>query len=181
MTTPYVDPDTIAVIGALDPVPSGWFGTVRDGLEFAVRRPGCVVRRTTTQSIGNNTLTALAFTAADLWDTDGFHDTSTNPEKIIVPAGLGGLYRLGAVVPFAQHSTGARVARLRINGSTNVASVDVPTAGGSVNTSLQVDALFPLNAGDEIEVIVFQNSGGPLNVNASSLPCMAWAQLESVA
>ena len=43
-----------------------------------------------TQSIADITLTAVSFTAADSWDTDSIHSTSTNPSRLTVPSGLGG-------------------------------------------------------------------------------------------
>ncbi len=179
MTNPYVDPQTVHNPSTGTAPPAAWGDAVRNGLEFLARRPGCVVQRTAAQSIPNSALTAIQFTATDVRDTDGYHSTATNPERITVPAGLGGLYSIGAVVPYVGNATGARVVRLRINGATTVASVDVPTNAGTTSTSVHVSVLWPLAVGDYVEVLAFQSSGGALNTQ-TALPCVGWVQLEAV-
>lgn len=163
MTTPYIDPDTIAVIGALDPVPSGWFGTVRDNQEFFARPPGVQAVRTANQSIPNTTWTSVQFTAADTRDTDGFHSTTENQHQFIIPAGLGGWYSTLFLAQFATNSSGFRAQRFIINGGGTVASQYLPPVNGQETRMSLADEIL-LAAGDVVEFQVYQSSGGSLNV-----------------
>lgn len=55
---------------------------------------GVRVKRTTTQTILDNTLTAVLWDAED-FDTDGFHSTASDTDRLTVPSGMGGLYVVG--------------------------------------------------------------------------------------
>lgn len=167
MTTPYVDPDSIAVIGFGDEVPSSWFSTVRDNQEFFARPPGVQAVRTANQSIPNATWTSIQFTAADTRDTDNFHDTSNQPEQFVVPTGLGGWYSVLFLAQFASNSSGLRGQRIQVNGATVIpgGNYNPPTSGQETRLSLADEIL--LTAGDVITLDVYQSSGGSLNVTGA--------------
>ena len=59
---------------------------------------GARVYRATTQSVPSGTETLIDFTA-ERSDEGGFHDNAVNPSRLIVPAGMGGWYRVWAVGP----------------------------------------------------------------------------------
>ena len=72
---------------------------------------GCVVRRTSTQSISDTTSTAVLFPTADMTeelDSDGFHSGASNTARLTVPAGGGGWYDIGADVQFQADVDGRR-------------------------------------------------------------------------
>lgn len=124
---------------------------------------GVGLTHSTTQSISNNTLTTLTFNTEN-YDSDSFHSTGTNPERITIPTGLGGKYLVTAAAQFASDSTGRRYIIIRKNGSTNVLPGTILTPN-STGSSLVVQAgVVDLAAGDYIEARVYQDSGGSLNV-----------------
>lgn len=123
--------------------------------------PRCAVYHNANQSITNNTNTVLAFNS-ERWDTDGMHDTVTNNSR--VTATTAGLYIIhGLVFWDGGSSVGLRDQYLRVNGATIIAEKAVPPAGTNV-TAVTFGTDWYLNAGDYVELLVYQNSGGSLNV-----------------
>jgi hypothetical protein len=122
---------------------------------------GCSVTRTAAQSIANTTYTAIAFTTED-YDTDAIHDNSTNNTRLTVPSGKGGKWQITGPVTFA-NGTGYRIVRIYKNGVGLISLSSAPTVSGD-NTTGVVSNVFNLSAGDYLEVFVYQNSGGALNV-----------------
>lgn len=87
---------------------------------------------------------------------------------LTVPAGGGGFYQLSGGSSFANNGTGVRLAYITVNGTAVVAS---DNAAG-VLTSAEYNAVSKtqkLSAGDTIQLVVDQSSGGPLNLNADDL------------
>jgi hypothetical protein len=125
---------------------------------------GCDLRKTANQSISNSTVTALSFDSEN-FDTDGFHDNSTNNTRITIPAGKGGKYLFTYLVRFAGNNSGRRDLALQINGTqgANFMRVQVNSDSG-LATIYNATCLLNLSAGDYVESIVIQTSGGALNV-----------------
>ncbi len=114
-------------------------------------------------SLPNTSDTALTFNGERGTDPDGQHSTSTNSGRLtcVTP----GLYLILGNVEFAHHTTGTRATWIRLNGATRIAtqaSAATPAAG-SIPTQVQVTALRALAVNDYVELMAFQNSGGPLN------------------
>jgi hypothetical protein len=130
---------------------------------------GCAVTRYD-QSINSSTWTALTFTVED-FDTDGFHDNSTNTSRMTIPAGKGGKYQLTANADFTAAGTGGtfRAMRLYKNG----ALYESPTTGAVVRSiysninmcSLQLSWTLSLVATDYLEIYAFQDSGSAVTLN----------------
>lgn len=117
----------------------------------------------TTQAVTTaGTGTVLTFGTSEEFDTSGFHDLVTNPERITVPTGLGGKYLVHAAIDFAANATGFRGLILYVNNTTEVCDVFQPTSTG--HHSLNLSAIITLNAGDYVNVRGYQTSGGNLNV-----------------
>lgn len=129
--------------------------------------PACRARRTGTFSLANVTNHTILWDTED-YDTDGFHSTSVNTSRLTVPADKGGLYAVGYAIDVA---AGANVASAWIvvnGGATRFAWVQTPNVSQGV--FMQGSDFLGLSAGDYIEALVYQNSGGALNavsVNAS--------------
>lgn len=128
---------------------------------------GASVVRTAAQAISDSTLTTLAFDAED-WDTGSYHDNSTNNTRLTVASA--GYYDLRAWVPWgADNSVTRRLAFIQKNGSEIVERSEI-TAGGSgsgeINQTLAM--VDHASSSDYYELIVFQNSGGSLNVQRVS-------------
>jgi hypothetical protein len=124
--------------------------------------------RTTAQSIGHNSTTAVTYDS-EKSDTDNYHSTSSNTDLITIPEA--GTYILGFSGRFASSATGVRAGMIYKNGS-NILRVDDqgPLAGGPCYlhgvTPPQVCV-----AGDTFNNRVYQNTGGNLNWESSDPIC----------
>jgi hypothetical protein len=114
------------------------------------------------QTIANNTATKLNF-AYEFFDTDGFHDNSTNNTRLTVPSGKGGYYFIRCNAEFASNATGTRIIDFYKN---NVIIARSQTPGGSL--SMQLNYVLNLVATDYMEVVVTQSSGGNLDIYQST-------------
>jgi len=121
-------------------------------------------------------LSDAVFTVVDLTseqaDSDGFHSTGTNPSRLIVPTGLGGIYAFVGQMSYQNTSgAGGRQINIRKNaagsnsGGTSVAVAGVP-AMTSNNTTINACGLVPLADADYIEMFGYQSSGGALSIVA---------------
>lgn len=143
-------------------VETGPFGAGGSGASFK----GARVRHSVAQSIPNATITALAFDS-ERYDTDGFHDPATNNSRLTIPAGEGGTYFLAGAVGFVSNATGERQFRFLLNGTTLLTVLEIQASSvGPVYFPLATE--YELAAGDYVELVVYQNSGGALNVPANA-------------
>ena len=81
-------------IGSTDQVLKVSGGVPTWGSASAPAFVGCVAYKTTTQTISTDTLTAITFDS-ELFDTDGFHSTSSNTSRFTIPSGKDGKYNFG--------------------------------------------------------------------------------------
>lgn len=121
------------------------------------------VYRTTDQTLTTGVAAAIAFDA-ERYDTDAFHDTSVNTSRLTIP--FAGYYRVTGNLRYASNATGFRQAQLRLNGTTLIGSVVVSATATNV-TDLQVTSDYLFAAGDYIELVAGQTSGGNLNISAA--------------
>ena len=167
MTTPYVDPQTVHNPTTGTSPPASWGDTVRDNQQLFSAPPSVKAVRTAVQSLAHNSYTALAFNAADAWDTDSFHSTTSNNTRVTIPSGLGGKYHLIASVTFAAGADSTRLVQVRLNGATVIGLLQA-TNGAAVGAfGASVPIMYQLAAGDYIEVICYQYSTAALNITGS--------------
>ena len=122
---------------------------------------GCSISNTNTNvSIANNTNVKVAMNTEE-FDTDGFHDNSTNNTRITIPAGKAGTYLLTGSTFFDGHVTGERSDQIYKNNSEIKATFTPPT--GTANCGILVTAVVSLAVSDYVEFVIKQNSGGALN------------------
>jgi len=132
---------------------------------------GALARSTAAQTLSDATWTAVALPTSEDFDTDGFHDLSTNNSRMTIPAGLGGKYLCRGGVVHNQTNAGARYVALRKNG-TVVTSISAK-ADQLVHHSIEVVEVLNLAAGDYVEVYAYQDSGGNNDLlSGSSLSIM---------
>lgn len=104
------------------------------------------------QELGNGTFSSFTY-ANEHYDTDAFHDTSTNTSRLTVPAGLGGTYLIWWRINM-QDMTAVENCHYRIlKNGTDALQTSLFTTPGSSNLTNSYDMAFvwPLVAGDYIE------------------------------
>jgi hypothetical protein len=115
------------------------------------------------QTISNGTWTTLTFTAED-FDTDNYHDNSTNTGRLTVPST--GYYVISGLCQWnAVSSTNGRHHRIIKNGGTDLAYKI--TNQGSQALGFDIAILVNLTASDYVEFQVYQDSGSSLTVSWS--------------
>lgn len=133
-------------------------------------QPRCVAYSTAVQSIANGGgLAAVALNAEDL-DVGALHDNATNNTRITIAAGGDGFYLVTGAGSWAGNVTSFRLAALRKNGATTLQTVyhNPNTSDGSLVSSPPVVWFGVLAAGDYVEFMVGQNSGGALNFGSAT-------------
>jgi hypothetical protein len=130
---------------------------------------GCRATNSAVQSISNTTYTGLTFDTEE-FDTDAIHSTASNQSRFTVPSGMDGKWRFTASVCFAPSSGGtARYVKFRKNGATDLRAFAQGTSPAFSTTvaacTISVEVL--LAATDYVEVVVYQDTGGSLNVGGT--------------
>lgn len=153
----------IATLDAGGDVPASQLGNVPSGAFVGAR----AYKDTTPQSLANGTLTAITLNL-ESFDPDGFHDNVTNPSRFTCPAGKAGKYLFVGNIRFAPNTTGDRNAYFRKNGTTYYSTTLQRAASvGTSATDVPALAIIDLIAGDYVEMVGVQDSGGALDVSAS--------------
>jgi hypothetical protein len=116
------------------------------------------LRQTSTQTILDNTTTALLWAAEDQ-DTNGGHDTVTNNSRWYVP--LSGRYLLTCIIYWpANNTTGGRRLSYRVDGNLLTLSGDnrtpMPSGTPTINALSRV---MRLNLGSYVEAVVIHTAG----------------------
>lgn len=127
---------------------------------------GCILRKSADQTIGTGSITAVTWDTEDA-DTQSYHSTSSNTDRITVPKAGNYLFTYHAA--FAANTTGQRYFWLAKNGGasdrrgyqlTSASSGDVTAATGALIINLAIN--------DYINMQVYQNSGGNLALNGGA-------------
>jgi hypothetical protein len=139
-------------------------------VDFLSAPPQAELRATTVQSITNNTPTPILYDAEDS-DTHGGHSTSSNTSRYT--AQVAGWYLCSGNVSMTGSATNRRGCWWRKNGA-DVAGTEAVISAGDDTAGLTIPArakLIFLAVGDYVELVGYQDSGGPLNtVVAGSTP-----------
>lgn len=126
------------------------------------RLPAARAFHSASQSIAASNDTILAFNS-ERFDTAALHGTTTDNSRLTAP--ISGIYYITAHVAWASNDSGLREVSLKKNGATVIARSQVP-AVTSAGTRQELSTLYRLLAGDFVEVEVYQESGGALNVSS---------------
>ena len=130
---------------------------------------GCYIGKiTTAQTIASATDVLVTFNQED-HDVTGFHSLTTNPERITVPAGMAGYYRIFCKVKWEADggATGARVLSILLNGGAGALFARLDDATPEIMHQGLVGTYY-LDVGDYLTVEVYQNSGGNLDVEVGA-------------
>jgi hypothetical protein len=130
---------------------------------------GCRLKRNSQQVVSNNTETTIQFNAED-FDTDSFHDNSTNNTRVTIPSGKGGKYLF---VGTAYGDTGnidklgKWYTYLRKNGAGSINTTYIEFGGSASGyETWSIYSILDLVAGDYIEWRVLQSTGVSANLDA---------------
>lgn len=143
--------------------------TTSTGLKWATTSStptfvGCSLYNNADTSVNNTTYTTLNFNS-ELFDTNGFHSTSSNTDRITIPTGYAGYYEIHLILTYYSNSSGYRGALLDVNGSGIGGSF---TANAGNITSTEWRMIRYLNVGDYVQTKAYQNSGGALSLYRSA-------------
>jgi hypothetical protein len=141
-------------------VPS--WATAASGSTFA----GVRLRLSGSQSIPNATDTVLNYTVEN-FDTNSYHDNTTNNSRITIPAGKAGYYLVFGTVNYSQVANGARVHEILYNNTTTIARDESLSNGGSIQVCHSISSVYYLAEADYIEHRLYQGSGGSLDALAN--------------
>lgn len=146
---------------------NGVSGTLYRGVEMnSDVAVGCHVERTTAQSPASGAPTAVLFDS-EVQDPFGMHSPGTNPNRVTVP--VPGWYALSGNLGWAASAVGLRDALFFKNGTTYLRGDSRSAAGyGAVIMNHPVQMTAWLDAGDYIELVGVQTSGGALDMNANA-------------
>ena len=135
--------------------------TAATGLKWGnANSVGCSIYNSTNFSIANATQTTLTFNF-EVFDTNGFHSTVTNTDRITIPTGKFGKYLINASVVWDKNATGVREMRVYRNGSTAAISYQL-NATATQYAQNNISYIADVNDGDFLQLTVYQNSGGSL-------------------
>lgn len=126
--------------------------------------PTCRVYRSGNQTgFASGSATVVTWNA-ETEDTHNFHDLVTNPSRITVPAGLGGLYLITVGIKLTEDTTspyGNRSVFVMLNGTTSL--IDYEDTGAKVQFAATVSIVTRLAAGDYLTTGCWQDSGASLS------------------
>ena len=117
----------------------------------------------------NQSLTSGAGTNAtfdtELFDTDAFHSTSSNTDRITIPSGKAGYYLLTGRANFAASATGIRIGMIRKNaGATQLARHTMNNVSAAADAVLTVNTVVNLSVLDYVVFECYQDGTGALNL-----------------
>lgn len=143
-------------------------------------QPRVSAYNSTTQAITTGTHTAVTFDSEN-WDIGTLHSTSSSTSRITIPTGGDGLYHLTCAIYWDVSGVGQRLARIYKNGAALYPS-SYAQANVTYGVTHNITAYYDLVAGDYLEVFVFQDSGGNLNISTatSTNPAQARMQLTKI-
>lgn len=127
---------------------------------------GCKIYRTTTQSISSGAWTAISFDS-ERFDTDSMHESVTHPTRITF--NTAGKWMVAGNYQIAANGTGTRWIAIYPNGSSTALAQFGPNPGtASFDARMNVALIHDFAVNDYIELQVYQDSGGNLNIKPKS-------------
>jgi hypothetical protein len=126
------------------------------GLVWDSHHHGVLVGRSTTSAHGNTSDYLAVAWDAEEWDTDAFHDNSTNNSYLTIPAGLGGTYLF--VLNAYNTGNNQMSAVLRVDGSSYAKTSYMPSVAFTSQHFLTLTTMLVLTAGQYVQAMIKQAS-----------------------
>ena len=135
--------------------------TLADDIDTSLKRHGCVITRTSNQSIPTVTATVITMNS-ELLDTDAYHSTVTNTSRITIPAGLAGVYAVTAYCRWdGPNAVTNPIINITLNGVSQ-ARAQVLGTGNYLPTATAWTGYCAV--GDYLEMYVYHSTGANRNV-----------------
>jgi hypothetical protein len=125
----------------------------------------CQTYRSTAQSIATSTLTLINFDQ-EAFDPNNLHDNVVNNTRIT--ARVAGVYLIIANIEFAANAVGRRVVQIYKNSIDVIGNFQLSTTHGTQSDRIITSCIALMAANDFVQCRVFQDSGGALNVQATT-------------
>ncbi len=125
--------------------------------------PACRVYNSANQSINNTTLTAVTFNS-ERFDTDSIHSTVSSTSRLTCQTA--GVYYIFGNGVWASAPGANSFMCILLNAGTTIAAQG--TVNNSVQNQTEVSCLYKLAVSDYVEFVVFQSSGGAINLLAAA-------------
>lgn len=147
--------------------------TASTGLAWATLSTGVTFAGVSLYNSGDQTISSGAGTNAtfdtELFDTNGYHSTSSNTDRITIPTGKAGYYLITGRAQWFYSSTGQRICSIRKNaGATTLARTAINNQTSSVQTCLSVQIIANLAEGDYVTFENYQDGSGSLALQGGS-------------
>jgi hypothetical protein len=130
----------------------------------------CILYKQVVQTIVGNGVVTFGV-GSEVYDTEGYHDTAVNPERITVPVGGAGLYLCGANILWDSNTSGGREIDMihGLSGGGTSGILQAINASGSAYASpATISVIRQLADGDYLHVNTFESSSGSPQVRANS-------------
>ena len=143
-----------------------WGDIIHNGSIRSSTALGCTAYHNAAQSIQTAVLTYLSFNS-EYWDTDAIHDTSTYNNRLTCKTA--GAYLIIGQVRWAANATGQRQVNITLSsGRSVIAAQHEHGNSASIATNMSVSCIYPLAVNDYVELAVYQDSGGNLDITATA-------------
>lgn len=128
---------------------------LRDDLTSA----GVRVKTSSGTSFSTNTPVAISFNQED-FDTDAYHDNTTNNQRLTVPTGKAGKYVITGNVSFGSSSATGRTLYIEKNGTTILVYIETNQGAHNGNVALNISTIADLAEGDYVQLKIVVNGTG---------------------
>ncbi len=162
----YQDLLLLQTLNAGDILTAATMTQVRNNDETLIDPPACSVYNSASQSIANAIDTALT-AASENFDNDSLHSTTSNTSRVTIQTA--GRYLVLSSVAFDASAAARLLTRFKVNGVTLYSTDSRKAIGGATPDQVSITRTFVFAAGDYIETIVNQNSGGALGVTLQEM------------
>lgn len=137
---------------------------------------GAAIYNSSNGSVATGGESALAMDS-ELFDTDGFHDNSTNNQRFTIPVGLGGIYSITLNLHLSSSVGSQGYVIARKNGSQVILMSEFVFAGS--HGTAGASTVIALDAGDYVEFKTLGDSAGTITGTSTWAPWATIMKLDS--
>ena len=138
---------------------------------------GALVKLTANQTIANSSNVVLSW-GSESYDTDDYHDNSTNKSRLTVPSGVSKVIVSGQA-RWDSNTSGTREILVWKNGSSAYEGRPFQHMGAQTYLTMQsfVSPVLAVSPGDYFEMVAWQDSGGSRNIESN---VATWFSIQAV-